>query len=258
MWILSEEDERLLRTKAHAVCALNDGGQCFSMASDQSTPPQSWALQRGAAAFQGSGIDALSLRMGGENRFDLWRKVLRWDGRPLSWLSAELWKGGAAAAEGRLAKVTVDAAAALALHALSCPLVRRLSSARGITLLFAFEERCTAFLLYQERVYGIFEHRGDIPLPMMEEDLAAFRLGWLPDEVVRGQGGFVSAFPGDLPQEAEGFVPTVLFGQAGGRFHGFGRFSGDDSVSVLAECRGLLYGLSMHTEQAQEFLTFSD
>lgn len=94
---------------------------------------------------------------------------------------------------------------------------------RGLVLCAAEESVFTAVLFWQGRVLGVYRHyRDKRGVDGIVLDLKGFRLGWLPDEIVRGTGGAGSAFAA-LPPEAEGFPAICIAGPAKYCFAGHGK-----------------------------------
>lgn len=94
---------------------------------------------------------------------------------------------------------------------------------RGLVLCAAEEPAFTAVLFWQGRVLGVYRHyRDKRGVDGIVLDLKEFRLGWLPDETVRGTGGAGSAFAA-LPPEAEGFPAICITGPAKNCFAGQGK-----------------------------------
>lgn len=94
---------------------------------------------------------------------------------------------------------------------------------RGLVLCAAEDSAFTAVLFWQGRVLGVYRHyRDKRGVDGIAVDLKEFRLGWLPDEIVRGTGGAGSAFTA-LPPEAEGFPAICITGPAKTCFAGHGK-----------------------------------
>lgn len=113
------------------------------------------------------------------------------------------------------------------------PGIRERSFRRGAVLCAAGGERFTALLLWRGRILGLYGHRVALRgLENIVRDLKEFRLGWLPDEVVRQTGGYCSAFA-VLPPEAEGFPVTCVAGPQAGLFAAYGKIyeTGYDAVA---------------------------
>ena len=146
---------------------------------------------------------------------------------------------------GREGAIVVDRTVALAFCALSFSAVRNRSQRQGITAIYAGEDRLTAFLVFQNRFWGILEHVSTISSELLLDDLKEFRLGWLPDEIVRIQGGYSAVLSEAMPPQAEGFVPTFVFGPRKNQLASYGKLLESAMGAGYAECRGLLYGLAL-------------
>ncbi len=137
-----------------------------------------------------------------------------------------------------------DAGMAAVLTALSMEPLRERSWREGVTVVWAGHRHLQAFMLYQERLLGLYEQHNSLSREAFLKDLEEMRLNWLPDEQVRAQGGH-GCICGDFPAEAEGFRPTWILGPRREELKGCGRLaspSGDDGFDRLV---GLLYGLSL-------------
>ena len=181
-----------------------------------------------------------------EGRFRLWRELLTASqGRPGSLLftpppapytrlqSLQYATGGPVA----------DTGAAAVLGALAVPEVARRCQRQGVTVVNVGNSHVVAFLVYQERILGIYEqHTGLLDTQALLEDLKEFRFGWLPDELVRQRGGHGCAFLSPLPAEAEGFMPTYIIGPRREMLQGHGQFVAPHGDMMTAGCHGLLLG----------------
>lgn len=92
---------------------------------------------------------------------------------------------------------------------------------RGVTVINAGTTTVSACLFFQGRIYGVYAGPAASPETVIK-DMAEFRLGWLPDEAVRANGGFGSAFA-TIPPEAEGFPVVLITGPKREIFAGHGR-----------------------------------
>lgn len=110
---------------------------------------------------------------------------------------------------------------------------------RGVALCAAGDVFFTALLFWRGRIFGVYRHRiAERGVEGIIRDLKEFRLGWLPDEVVKASGGDGSAFA-PLPPEAEGF-PVVCFAGPGSRlFEGHGKICGIRHDAVAEETDSL-------------------
>ena len=135
-----------------------------------------------------------------------------------------------------------DSGMAAALAALSITPLRERSWSEGVTAIWAGHRHVQAFMIYQEKVLGLYEQHSDIAQEELLKDLDEMRLNWLPDEQVRARGGH-GCVCGDFPAEAEGFRPTWILGPLREKMKGCGRLAsvcGDDRFDRIS---GLLYGL---------------
>ena len=179
-------------------------------------------------------------------RAALWRKSLLTPLSPTDWLPRPDFYFRAETVTGQETEcIVVDRSVALAFCALSFPAVRKRSQRQGVTAIHIGTKRLTVFLIFQNKLFGVFEHISALPEEQLLDDLKEFRLGWLPDEVVRAQGGYGAALSDSMPPQAEGFVPTFLFGRPGTLLTGHGKLLVPSMEEGWAECRGLLYGLAM-------------
>ncbi len=184
-----------------------------------------------------------------EGRFAEWRRLLEsTDGDPTRWIydipPAPLTRLAALAA--RTGGPVADTGTAAVLGALAVPEVRTRSRQQGVTVINMGNSHILAFLVYRERVFGIYEHHtADRETPDLLHDLKEFRLGWLPDEQVRASGGHGCALLSPLPPEAEGFAPTFVLGPRRDRLRGEGRFVAPYGDMMFAGCHGLLRGLAL-------------
>ena len=186
----------------------------------------------------------------GEGRMRMWRDFLCRDhGEPATLL---YYNGAVPKNLTRLRMIqersngpVADADAAVLLGALSMQELSERSWREGITVLNADDRHTVAFLVYQGRVWGVYEqHTQLLTTELLQRNLEEFRLGWLPDEVVRNAGGHGCALL-ELPPEAEGFRPTFVFGPRGAAFPGIGkRLQPGDGAASIGIC-GLLYGIRL-------------
>lgn len=137
-----------------------------------------------------------------------------------------------------------DGGMAAALAALSLEPLRNRSWNEGVTVLWAGARHVQAFMIYQEKILGLYEQHSDISREALLSDLKDLRLNWLPDEQVRAAGGH-GCICGDLPAEAEGFRPTWILGPNRARLEGCGRLVSVCGEDEFDRCFGLLYGLSL-------------
>lgn len=183
-----------------------------------------------------------------EGRMEMWRRFLSRDqGDPTALIyfedAAPLTLTRLRAIQERSLGPVADSGAAAVLGALSMPELERRSWREGITVLNAGNGHTLAFLVYQGRVWGVYEqHTAALTPESLARDLEEFRLGWLPDEVVRNAGGHGCALS-ELPPEAEGFRPTFVLGPRRDSFPGAGKLIHPGGDMMLAGAYGLLYGI---------------
>ncbi|MBQ7607428.1 MAG: hypothetical protein IJU76_05610 [Desulfovibrionaceae bacterium] len=123
----------------------------------------------------------------------------------------------------------------------------------GITLVNAGNTHILAALLYQGRVFGLYEqHTGLVDKDHLSRDLHDFRLGWLPIEQVQEERGHGTAYA-ERPQEAGSFDATFITGPAREKYAGLGRFTNPCGDMMQAGCFGLIHGLaSQHQKNSRE------
>lgn len=111
----------------------------------------------------------------------------------------------------------------------------------GVTVVYAGDVHTQAFMVFQERLLGLYEHHADLPREELLNHLKEVRLNWLPDEQVRAAGGH-GCICGDFPPEAEGFRPTWVLGPRRDALTGSGRLVSPCGDPRFDRCFGLLYG----------------
>ncbi len=244
-WWNDESPVEAFVARAFSVCtaaSLPGVDGCWVVSKTSYDPPGCTWTQ---AASCPEDVKAVAVLQEESLRQASWRHMLQSSAG--SWLSTPE-QSGTRTREGSQDETTyavVDRTVALALCALSFPAVRKRSHRQGVTAIYAGVERLTAFLFFQERLFGLFEHNSAAPVEQLLDDLKEFRLGWLPDEVVRAQGGYGAALRGEMPPQAEGFMPTFVFGPGKSLFAAHGKMLDPPMNAGFAECRGLLYGLSI-------------
>lgn len=194
-----------------------------------------------------------SNRMG---RFVLWERLLmEAEGRPESLLYdtppteftrlADLQRsiGGGPVA---------DTGACAVLGALYEPSIRARADKRGLTLVNIGNSHTVAFLLFQGRVWGVYEHHtGLIEAPKLWEQLGRFRKGELSFMDVFDDRGHGSMHL-ELPEAAQGFAETLVLGPQRSLLEGQAvEFPAPGGDMMLAGCFGLLEGLRLHGRLAQ-------
>lgn len=182
-----------------------------------------------------------------EGRFRLWEDLLvRHGGDPRALLydvapehMTRLGTLQAAIGGGPVA----DTAAAAVLGALFVPEVAQRSWKQGITIINAGNSHFVAFLVFKERIVGVYEHHTSMLSPeQLEADLSEFRNNWLTGDQVRATGGH-GCLTLDVPPEGEGFRRTYILGPQREMLAGKGTFLAPGGDMMLAGCFGLLKGV---------------
>lgn len=137
-----------------------------------------------------------------------------------------------------------DSGMAAVLAAMSLDPLRERSWNEGVTVVWAGDRHMQAFMIYQERLLGLYEQHSDISREDFLKDLEEMRLNWLPDEQVRAAGGH-GCICGDFPAEAEGFRPTWILGPRREELKGCGRIVSPCGNDRFDRAFGLLFGLSL-------------
>ena len=139
-----------------------------------------------------------------------------------------------------------DTGAAAVLGALFEPALRQRAEARGLTLVNIGNSHTVAFLLFQGRIWGVYEHHtGLLDRERLWSQLARFRLGALGFEEIfddRGHGTMRL----DLPEAAQGFAPTLVLGPRRGLLAGYDvEFPAPGGDMMLTGAFGLVEGLRL-------------
>lgn len=181
------------------------------------------------------------------------RRILRWkdalhrtEGRPELFLQEELegWEAQALLLDARRtfgSALGTDSGLAALLAALSMDALRDRSWREGVTVIWAGYSHIQAFMIYQEKLLGLYEQHSGISKDALLKDLEQLRLNWLPDEQVRAAGGH-GCLCGDFPAEAEGFRPTWILGPRRSALEGCGRLISPCGDDKFDRCFGLLFG----------------
>ncbi|MGN1038405.1 MAG: DUF1786 family protein [Mailhella sp.] len=183
-------------------------------------------------------------------RMQRWKQeLLRTEGRPEHFLRPSLpgWEAESLLSQARETfgrALGADSGIAASLAALSIPKVRERSWQEGITIIWAGCSHIQAFMIFQEKILGLYEQHTGISLDALNKDLHEMRMNWLPDEQVRAAGGH-GCICGDFPPEAESFRPTWIFGPRQTSLEGCGRMVSLSDGSQFDRCLGLLFGLSL-------------
>ena len=175
-----------------------------------------------------------------------WREELRTTGGEPSlhesmpaWEVAPLFE---AAKEAFGSVLGTDSGTAAVLAALGMESLRDRCWGEGVTVVFADATHTQAFVLFREKILGLYENHAGLSREDLLLDLKEFRLNWLPDEKVRAAGGH-GCICGDFPAEAEGFRPTWLLGPCREDLKGAGRLASPCGDARFERCFGLLHGL---------------
>ncbi|MDL2272714.1 DUF1786 domain-containing protein [Desulfovibrio sp. OttesenSCG-928-I05] len=136
-----------------------------------------------------------------------------------------------------------DSGAAALLGLLSVRAIAERSHREGLLLINAGNSHITAFLVYRERVFGVYEHLTfGIDREQRIKDFTDFRLGWLPGESVIATGGRGCLFV-ELPPEAEGFKAAYITGPQRDLLRGMGQMAAAFDDVAQTGCFGLLHGM---------------
>ncbi len=135
-----------------------------------------------------------------------------------------------------------DSAAAACMAALSLRAVRDRCWHEGITLVYAGFSHVQVFMVYRDRLWGLYEDHSMLPPQRLQRYLSQMRLNWLLSTEVQANGGH-GCICGDLPADGEGFRPTYIFGPAGERFAMCGRIIHPCKNSAYIRCFGLIEAL---------------
>lgn len=237
----AEKIQEAIAGRPHDIVELSDFSQAFWVDYLQKigmTIPQKILI-----AAQDHGVhENVGNRTG---RFQLWKEALHASNNPIHWIFRDVpapYTRLQAIQEDSQAFFVADTGTAALLGALSEHEIRERSRREGILIVNVGNSHVIAFLVYQNAVYGIYEHHTDMHTTVsLMKDLAEFRLGWLPHEQVRESGGHGCIF-GDIPARAEGFRPTYILGPRRDLLLGGGQFVAPQGDMMLAGAFGLLYG----------------
>ncbi|TVM30707.1 hypothetical protein DQK91_20240 [Oceanidesulfovibrio marinus] len=192
-------------------------------------------------------------------RFVIWRNLLSCDGGRLDSLFYEQ------APESLTRLVTLqraigggpvaDTGAAAVLGALFDPQVAALSERTGVMVVNAGNSHFLAFLVYQQRIYGVYEHHTGMQKPeAIASDLDRFRRGEIANEEVLESGGH-GVHTVELPGGGVGFGHVCVMGprrrlanealrQDAGRYAGI-MHPAPGGDMMIAGCFGLVSGYYM-------------
>ncbi len=137
-----------------------------------------------------------------------------------------------------------DTGAAAVLGALFEPSIRARTQQQGLTLVNIGNSHTVAFLVFQERIFGVYEHHtGLLDAAKLCSQLERFRKGELAFEEIfddRGHGTMRLA----LPEAAKGFEPTLVLGPRRGLLEGTeAEFPAPGGDMMLTGAFGLVEGL---------------
>lgn len=184
---------------------------------------------------------------GRASRIARWREEIRTTaGKPSLHESMPAWEVSPlleAVKEAFGPALGTDSGTAAVLAALGMESLRDRSWGEGVTVVFADATHTQAFVLFREKILGLYENHAGLSRDELLLDLKEFRLNWLPDEKVRAAGGH-GCICGDFPAEAEGFRPTWILGPCRDELKGAGRLVSPCGDARFDRCFGLLYGLS--------------
>lgn len=134
-----------------------------------------------------------------------------------------------------------DTGAAAVLGALYEEEIESLSRRQGICVVNLGNSHLIAFLIFKDRVYGVYEHHtGLLDAAKLWEQLGRFRAGNISGQEVFDDQGH-GCLTLELPAEAGGFQPTFVIGPQREMLAGFDAvFPAPGGDMMLAGCFGLL------------------
>lgn len=139
--------------------------------------------------------------------------------------------------------LAMDSGIAAIFAALSIDALRDRSWNEGVTIVYAGHSHTQAFMVFREKILGLYEQHAGLDKEQLLNDLKEVRLNWLPDEQVRAAGGH-GCICGDFPPEAEGFRPTWILGPRRFDLEGCGRMASPCGLDAFERCYGMVYGLT--------------
>jgi uncharacterized protein (DUF1786 family) len=135
-----------------------------------------------------------------------------------------------------------DTGAAAVLGALFVPEVESRNRAEGITVVNVGNSHVVAFLVYDGRIFGVYEHHtGLLDSMKLCRDLELFRSRGLTNAEVFGDQGH-GCIVRDLPAHAGDFSRVYILGPRRSMLKGCGEFLAPGGDMMLAGCFGLLHG----------------
>lgn len=201
------------------------------------------------AAAQDHGFHPGGAGSNRQGRFRLWeRLLLESEGRPEALIfdapPPELTRLAdlQACTRGPVA----DTGAAAVLGALFEKDIAAQAEERGILVVNVGNGHTVAFLLFQGRILGVYEHHtGMIDAPTLWSHLERFRIARLENVEAFDSGGH-GCLCLDLPTRAGDFSPTYVLGPRRDLLAPFGAaFPAPGGDMMLAGCFGLLHGLRL-------------
>lgn len=143
------------------------------------------------------------------------------------------------------AGAVADTGAAAVLGALFDPDVEAENMRRGITVVNVGNSHTIAFLLFRNRILGVYEHHtGMLTREMLLADLKDFAGNCKSNEQVLEEGGHGCALF-DIPARAGDFSPLYVLGPRRGILAGAGVFPAPGGDMMTAGCFGLIKGAQM-------------
>ncbi len=137
-----------------------------------------------------------------------------------------------------------DTGIAAVLGALSIDKIAKLSHERGITLINIGNSHTLCFLLYKEKILGVYEHHtGLLDAEKLWEHKNRFAQGNLSFEEIFDDNGH-GALTLELPKEAQGFSPCFVLGPKRNMLIDYDvEFIAPAGDMMLAGAFGMAYGL---------------
>jgi uncharacterized protein (DUF1786 family) len=139
-----------------------------------------------------------------------------------------------------------DTGAAAVLGALFDAALRERAQERGLTLVNIGNSHTVAFLVYQGRIWGVYEHHtGLVDAEKLWTQLQRFRKGSLVFEEIFDDHGH-GTMRMELPCAAQGFAPTLVLGPRRGMLKGYDvEFPAPGGDMMLTGAFGLIEGLRL-------------
>ena len=142
------------------------------------------------------------------------------------------------------AGMVADTGAAALLGALFVPEVEEMTFRQGICVVNIGNSHTIAFLVYKQKVWGIYEHHTRLlDGQKLMRQLELFRQGKLTNDQIFADNGH-GCLVLDLPAEARGFEPVFVLGPKRKMVENFDvQFLSPGGDMMLAGCFGLLKGM---------------